>query len=349
MIFLRIFCLSLLTVSLGWSAMTVSAQDILKTDDSRLMNVSIAPFLGDCKAAISYTFDDGLLDQYSLARPELNKRGMRATFAIIGSKVGGKMRSKQDRIDGTDGTPCMTWEMLRQLAAEGHEVSSHGWSHRNVTRLNGEELRYEVQHNDTMIFEQTGYFPRTYFYPGNKKSEETVAFCEQDRVGSRTFQISLGSKRDSSWMHQWVKSLLEKRAWGVAMIHGIATGYDHFADPQLLWQHWDEVSAMRDSLWVAPFCEVSAYVKERENVQLSVKERKNRVVVTPQLSLDSKIFIQPLTLRITGYRITEARQDDKPLVVYEKNGIQQVNFMPSGGKIVLKTTSSSHALNKNTR
>ncbi len=329
--------LSLLTFLFGRSAMTVFAKTDQAADHGELQGVSIAPYLKDCKAAISYTFDDGLLDQYTLARPELNKRGLRATFAIIGSKVGGKMCSKQDRIDNNDGTPCMTWEMLRQLAAEGHEVSSHGWNHQNVTGLSGEELRYEVQHNDTVIFRQTGHFPRTYFYPGNKKSEQAVAFCERDRVGSRTFQVSLGAKRDSLWMHQWVRGLLEQGAWGVAMIHGIRAGYDHYADPQLLWKHWDEVCTLKDSLWVAPFCEVSAYVKERAHTRLKIVEQKDDIVVSPILSLDSTIFTQPLTLRIAGHRVAHAQQEGKILEIVEKNGFQLIDFLPSEGKILLKT------------
>lgn len=70
--------------------------------------VTIAPYYGGRQAAISLTFDDGLLDQYTLAFPQLKSRGLKATFAIIGSKVGGIIRSKQDRIDHTDGTPVIT-------------------------------------------------------------------------------------------------------------------------------------------------------------------------------------------------------------------------------------------------
>ena len=89
--------------------------------------VSITPYYGGRQAALSLTFDDGLEDQYTLAFPELKRRGLKATFAIIGSKVGGIMRSKQDRIDGTNGTPVMTWEQLREMAADGQEIASHGW------------------------------------------------------------------------------------------------------------------------------------------------------------------------------------------------------------------------------
>lgn len=302
------------------------------------MQITIAPFYQDRLAAVSYTFDDGLQDQFTLARSELNRRGIRSTFAVIGSKVGGIMRSSQDRQNGTDGTPCMTWDMLRQLCSEGHEVSSHGWEHRNVTKLSPEALRYEVQHNDTVIFEQTGHFPRTYFYPGNAKNDEAVAFCCQDRVGTRTRQVSIGSKRSIRWLNQWIDSLLAKGEWGVGMTHGIAEGYDHFTDPQVLWQHLDYVCTLQDRLWIAPFCEVAAYGRERENVQLDIRESDDGITVTPICTLDSTIFSHPLTLRLKGYHAMRAKQGGKELKIYGDKDCQLVDFNPHGGSIIFVDT-----------
>ena len=89
--------------------------------------ISVASFYQDRQAAVSYVFDDGLEEHFTMVFPELDKRGLRATFAIIGSKIGGVMHSSQDKKDGSNGTPCMTWEMLRQLTSEGHELSNHGY------------------------------------------------------------------------------------------------------------------------------------------------------------------------------------------------------------------------------
>lgn len=300
--------------------------------------IVIAPFYQGCKAAVSYTFDDGLQDQYLLARPELNKRGIRATFAVIGLKVGGMMVSSTDRREGRQGTPCMTWDMLRQLANEGHEVGSHGWEHRNVTKLSGEDLRHEVQCNDTAIFEHTGRFPQSYFYPGNAKSEEAVAFCEQGRVGSRTFQVSIGSKRDSLWLRQWIDTLLARGQWGVGMTHGIAEGYDHFEDPRVLWHHFDYVSTLRDSLWIAPFCEVAAYVKERDNSTLAIKEHTNTITVTPVCVLDSRIFCHPLTLVLKNLHVESVKQEGKALNVYDRGGNQLIDINPFGGDVTIIAT-----------
>lgn len=305
------------------------------------VQVSVAPYYGGRLAALSMTFDDGLEDQFTLAAPQLNRRGIKATFAIIGSKVGGIMRSKQDRADGTDGTPVMTWDMIRQLHRQGHEVSSHGWQHRAVTRLSAEELRHEVQHNDTVIYEQTGQFPRSFFYPGNSKSDATVAFCEQGRVGSRTFQISLGSKRDAAWLRQWVDGLIEKGEWGVTMTHGIARGYDHFADPQVLWSFLDGIAARQDELWVAPFSDVAAYVRERNEVQLSVSQQGRQLIVTPSTTLDARLFSHPLTLMVKGV-VTKAVQQGISLSVSHRQGNSFIDFHPHQGEIQITPSLVGH-------
>ncbi|MBR4898473.1 MAG: family 78 glycoside hydrolase catalytic domain [Prevotella sp.] len=293
--------------------------------------VSVAPYYGGRQAALSLTFDDGLEDQYTLAFPQLKARGLKATFAVIGSKVGGVMRSKQDRHDGIDGTPCMTWAMLREMSSEGMEITNHGWQHQNVTRLSGEALRYEVQHNDSVIFQQTGQFPRTFFYPGNNKSEETIAFCEQGRVGSRTYQVSIGSKRNSAWLRQWVDGLIEQGQWGVGMTHGIARGYDHFGDPQVLWTFYDYLVEKQDELWVAPFSEVSAYVKERDNVHLTVEKTPVGICITPIITLDRQLFSQPLTLVIDSQDVLSVTQGGQsPIPVFHHQGKTLFDIDPFG-------------------
>ena len=77
--------------------------------------VEIAKYLGDRQAAISFTFDDGLQEHYTLVFPRLKQLGLKASFGIIGSKVGGNWK----------GVPTMTWEQLKEMAADGQEITSH--------------------------------------------------------------------------------------------------------------------------------------------------------------------------------------------------------------------------------
>ena len=284
--------------------------------------VSIAPYYGGRQAALSLTFDDGLEDQYTLAFPELKRRGLKATFAIIGSKVGGIMRSKQDRINGTHGTPVITWEQLREMAADGQEIASHGWEHRSVTKLDSVALQYEIAANDSAIEKNIGMRPATYFYPGNNKTDETVVFCERSKVGSRTYQLSLGSKRTLPFMKNYVEDLIAHGKWGVTMTHGIARGYDHFQDPQVLWDFLDYLVTKREELWIATFRDIAAYRKEAIDTTLTVTKDKDLLTITPHCPLDAKLYHHPLTIVI----------DSK----------QMVDINPHGGPVSVRICSEQH-------
>lgn len=290
--------------------------------ETKAQQVSIAPYYGGRQAALSLTFDDGLEDQYTLAFPELKRRGLKATFAIIGSKVGGMIRSKQDRINGTNGTPVMTWEQLREMAADGQEIASHGWEHRSVTKLDSVALQYEIAANDSAIEKNIGMRPATYFYPGNNKTDETVAFCERSKVGSRTYQLSLGSKRTLPFMKNYVEELITHGKWGVTMTHGIARGYDHFQDPQVLWDFLDYLVTKREELWIATFRDIAAYRKEAIATTLTVTKDKDLLTITPHCPLDAKLYHHPLTIVI----------DSK----------QMVDINPHGGPVSVRICSAQH-------
>ena len=229
-------------------------------------DVRVAKYYGDREGALTFTFDDGLGEHYTEVFPRLRALGLKASFGIIGSKVGGEWK----------GNPTVTWAQLREMAADGQEITSHGFRHNAVIKLQGEALRYEVQHNDTLILDSVGVFPRTYFYPGNRKTDEGMAFCSRDRVGTRMFQGSFGSKRDSAWVQRTIDRTLEKHEWTVWMTHGISVGYDAFPDPQLLWNTMEHVARMQDRLWVCTLHDGLAYAAERDTVRLDMKRDKKR-------------------------------------------------------------------------
>ena len=46
--------------------------------------------------------------------------------------------------------------VIRRIAAAGHEIASHGWSHRRVTTLTPAEFRLEVRHSRTLLEDLVG-------------------------------------------------------------------------------------------------------------------------------------------------------------------------------------------------
>src|SRR5574344_66966 len=294
--------------------------------------VSIAKFYAGKHAAISLTFDDGLAEHYTIAAPELEKRGLRGTFGICGSKI------NEDAEHITD-TTRMTWSQLKEMGIRGHEISNHGWAHKNHGRFPIDVIRRDIQHNDTVIYQKTGFFPRTFFYPNNTKLKDGMAIAEAGRVGTRTFQNSIGGKHRGEYIDKWVSELIADEKWGVSMTHGITSGYDCFGRTSYFQHFLDVVKSHEDPLWCGTLHDVFAYTKEAAATTLSTVLGKNTMTVTSECSLDSALYNHPLTLivhGITPQKAVIARQGKRSLKVTKKDGDYLVDIEPFGGTIEIK-------------
>ena len=293
-------------------------------------NVSVAKYRHDKVCAISYTFDDGLAEHYTLAAPQLEQRGFRGTFFINGSKVNKDERHIKD-------TTRVTWPQLKEMAEKGHEISNHGWAHRNFAKFPFEVLKEDILKNDSAIYAHVGVMPRTYAYPNNTKQGEAMAFVARNRVGTRLKQRSVGSKRTARDLEKWMETLIKTGDWGVGMTHGLTYGYDAFGNPQRLWEHWEQVKANEDKIWVGTFHEVVSYLKVREAIGLTVTEKKNKLHVVPELPLDKELFTEPLTMVVEGgtMKKVSARQGKKKLSVQLRSDKAFFDFDPFGGEIIV--------------
>ena len=86
---------------------------------------------------------------------------------------------------------------------------------------------------------------------------------------------------------------------------------------------------------IAPLADVAAYQAERDTLQMKVKRKKEKLVVTAKVALDKQLYRQPLTLIIEG-TIKEARQDHRPLMVIRREGYSLIDIQPHGGTITIK-------------
>src|SRR6266568_4559812 len=77
------------------------------------------------------TFDDGHVSNAVHALPMLDKAGCKATFFVLAGRVG-------QIVD------AMSWEQARSVVASGHDVQSHGWSHRLLTQCSPKDLAREL-------------------------------------------------------------------------------------------------------------------------------------------------------------------------------------------------------------
>jgi peptidoglycan/xylan/chitin deacetylase (PgdA/CDA1 family) len=92
--------------------------------------VFISYSLAEPIKAIIITFDDGMLSQFTYAKPILDKYNFKATFYIICNSV-----DKENR---------MNWNNIQILEEEGHEIGSHSMNHKKLGKLSEENMKYEI-------------------------------------------------------------------------------------------------------------------------------------------------------------------------------------------------------------
>ena len=93
---------------------------------------SVRDWLGSARReSVMITFDDGHLSDRRIALPLLLDHGMRADFFINPANVG--------RPGYAD------WSHLREMAAAGMSIQSHGYEHRYLTQLAPQQLRESLR------------------------------------------------------------------------------------------------------------------------------------------------------------------------------------------------------------
>ena len=211
--------------------------------------LSLAGFCAEVgKCVVTYTFDDGLADQYTIAYPMFRKAGLPATFFIIGSKVGDPLgiRSKAER-----NTPLMTWDQIRDMSTNGMEIASHGWAHAKYAKMNRDEILADIRRNQVALKEHVGVDCVSFASPFNAKkgadgSNVEALAKEAGLRAMRMKQKGAGSKMTAEQMNALVESAKKKGEWLVFMIHGMARGYDAWENPQELGKHLSWVKEQTD-------------------------------------------------------------------------------------------------------
>ncbi|MCM1138421.1 MAG: polysaccharide deacetylase family protein [Muribaculum sp.] len=256
-------------------------------------SIYVTKFKGNKESAISFTFDDGDEDHALLVAPELEKRGFRGTFWIIGSKID----------NGDSVRPRLTWEQIKDMSDRGHEMSNHSWNHGKLVLMTPEEAKRDIEMNDSAILAHTGKKPVSFCYPFNSTRNWLIEIAEEGRVGTRLHQTGIGqqnNKMTPEKISKWVDQVVATGDWGITMSHGITTGYDKWHTPQDFWDMLDNVKSQEDKIWVAPFKDVAAYERERDNTIVNVTTTATGYILETTCNLDKHLFTLPLTVAIKG-------------------------------------------------
>ncbi len=225
---------------------------------------SILAILAVCY--VTYTFDDGLKDQYTVAYPMLKEAGLKGTFFVIAGKVGDPngYRSKAER-----NTPLMTWDDIREMSEAGMEIGSHSFSDIRISKMDHDDIVNDLRRSKETIEAHTGKPCVSFAAPFNAKESKKDGTKSQEAAKEagmpymRMTQKSAGGAATAESLNAIVEKQKDKGGWMVFMTHGMTRGYDAWENAEEFRKHLEWVKAQPD-VKVGTFAEISEII-EREN------------------------------------------------------------------------------------
>ena len=331
------------------------------------IDIETAPWHRFLPAAVSFTFDDGTMDQYELGFPELEARGQKATFFIITGRVGvGRWR------DGEITRRLFSWQQARRLAIAGHEIGSHGTNHNELKNADADVVVKQLRDSQSRIQNEIPGRPCVSFcWPYWRSDSAGRSLSELHYVGARSGggqienflntnggiplspphdiqKINSLALLDTHSTEQW-RQLGEigghAGGWFVLNFHGIDDG--SISRQYLGWRPLlietfrlvlDYVS--EQDVWNATFGEVLRYVKERESLKAFLRRKGPRSLeLSIQDGLDDRVFDQALSFRFTlpaGWDDVDVRQNGRSVWLrLDGDGTVVFDAVPDGGTVVI--------------
>jgi len=146
---------------------------------------------------IKLYFDDGLLDTYLNAFPICQQYGVAGILSIVTGYVGKKI-DWEDHI-GLD--CCMNVQQIKEMISQGWTIASHSVTHRNLTNLSGEELRWELEESKNWIIKNLEVQPIEFVPPYGKykRHQKSIIlqhyqFFRSNSIIDRTFSRLIKKK-----------------------------------------------------------------------------------------------------------------------------------------------------------
>jgi oligosaccharide reducing-end xylanase len=307
-------------------------------------NYQVGTWRGFRTAAITYTFDDGCPNQYTIAIPMFNGYGYKLTMFTV---------------TGMGWYEPTHWDQLQTAAAAGHEIASHTVTH---PTLNTSNEVYELSNSKIAIeVNVPGSKCVTVAYPNCSESTESVIAtyyiagrnCDGIinpptpsnfyKLGCHLLGNCCGNNTLASVTSKddWAASV---GGWCIFLIHGIDSdgGFSPFSSTTLD-QSLQYLDARRNIFWVDTFGNVVRYIKERDDV--SVSETSNTgdsITLAVTDTLDNAIYNYPVTLRRplpAGWGSANVSQNGLPvtssIVVVNSTAYVMFDVVPDGGDVVL--------------
>ncbi|MHA5053151.1 polysaccharide deacetylase family protein [Streptomyces sp. SD15] len=163
----------------------------------------------DCRKArcIALTFDAGPSEHSAELLDILKEKKVPATFFLLGKRHIEKYP-----------------ELVKRMAAEGHEVASHTWDHKILTSLKPEEIREELERPNQEIERLTGQRPTLMRPPQGRTNDTVHKICRELGLAEVLWSVTAKDYKmhDPEVIHQRV--LKQSSRDGIILLHDLYPG-----------------------------------------------------------------------------------------------------------------------------
>ncbi|MBC6698747.1 polysaccharide deacetylase family protein [Hymenobacter puniceus] len=151
---------------------------------------------------IMLTFDDTDLDQFTVAKPELDKHNFKAVYFIMTVSLG---RPRY-----------MSKAQVKQLSDEGNVIGSHTWDHHNVKKYQGEDWVTQIEKPTKTLEEITGKDIKYFAYPFGLWNPEAIPELKKRGMVAA---FVLAEKRDPQDPLFTIRRIIASGYWSARTLH----------------------------------------------------------------------------------------------------------------------------------
>src|SRR5687767_10232114 len=287
------------------------------------------------------------------------------TYAV-GAKPHVPVRSQEDGRPLAAQPGGLTWNEMRQVAKQGHEIANHLVSHAHTVGLDEANILYEAMKADEDIRAQMGEehafsieasygihdarvekilvprFPLTRNWVTDEFMDGILRGDDRDPATMKKeyVQWQRGPRNATPLdeMTGWVEKSLATGTWLVLVIHGVeGIGWEPVPAERLR-VYFDYMKQRDDRLWVATFRDAGKYARERMASNVATKQSGDVIEVNVTHSLNPKLYNLPLTARTTvpaqwtSVRVRQGRADATVPVQHDSSSSYAMyRVAPNGG------------------
>ena len=148
---------------------------------------------------VMLTIDDGDVDQYNIAYPEMKKYGFKGVFFIMTVSLGRSI--------------YMNAAQVKELSDEGHVIASHTWNHEKVTKYTEADWDKQIGQSCKKLEEITGKPVRYFAYPFGLWNKAAIPELKKQHIIA-AFQLS--TKTDEEDPLYTIRRMIVPGDWSAA-------------------------------------------------------------------------------------------------------------------------------------